>query len=211
MRLRLRGCARRGLVPPERGAPGREVDPRRIDSHSARGKCGVARSRGRAPTARGRPRRPIRRSPGCPSRRPARCVHRVGIGHEVRHRAVRPLLGGEVAQPLGGEADDVVEVGGGPDVDLPVTGPSRDRSRVGQSVGMSHALPRKLQSAARWRRLMRSSEHAKAPIALQIGVHDDARDVAGRRAARGGLRRGRSGSPSCCAEARRRRPSARRT
>ena len=42
---------------------------------------------------------------------------------------------------------------------------SPERSRVGQSVGRSQALPRKLQSATRWRRLMRSSEHAKPPIA----------------------------------------------
>ena len=47
----------------------------------------------------------------------------VGLGDEVGDLAVGSLLGGEVAQPLHGEAADVVEERGGLDEDLPVAGP----------------------------------------------------------------------------------------
>ena len=45
------------------------------------------------------------------------------LGDEVGDLAVGPLLGGEVAEPLHGEAADVVEERGGLDEDLPVAGP----------------------------------------------------------------------------------------
>ena len=47
-----------------------------------------------------------------------------GAGADVRDRAVRPLVGGDVAQPLGREPGDVVEERGGRDEHLPVGGPA---------------------------------------------------------------------------------------
>ena len=46
-----------------------------------------------------------------------------GVGDDVGDRAAVELVGFEVAQPLGGEVADVVEVGGGVDVELPVADP----------------------------------------------------------------------------------------
>ena len=50
---------------------------------------------------------------------------------------------------------------------------------------MSQALPRKLQSAISWSRFSRSSLQRNQPGAAEVGVHDDAGRVVGRRAGSG--------------------------
>ena len=161
---------------PTAALPGREVDPCASSNRTGRRARRCRRSRGAAPTARARRRRPSLPNPGCPSRRRARC-HRIGWDRG-RCCVTAPFGRCSAARSrshLAEKSVDVVEVRGGVDVDLPVAGPPGALAR-GQSVGISHALPRKLHSATRWSRLIRSSEHANAPIRREVGVHDDAGD-----------------------------------
>ena len=58
------------------------------------------------------------------------------------------------------------------------------RSRVGQSVGMSQALPRKLHTAASCRRFEPLVAAREPAAPLEVGVHDDAGDVVGGERAR---------------------------
>ena len=102
-----------------------------------------------------------------------------------RHRrhvaevAVRPLLDGEVAQPLEGEAVDVVEVGRGRDVELPVAGPAG--ALAGRAVGRDVAG---VAAEAPHRGLVQPVDPVvvarEGAARRQVGVHDDAGDVAGR-------------------------------
>src|SRR5438132_1280984 len=48
----------------------------------------------------------------------------VGVGDQVRHAAVLPLVGRQVAQPPRAEASDVVEESGGVNEQLPIAGPA---------------------------------------------------------------------------------------
>ena len=113
-----------------------------------------------------------------------------GIGDDGRHAAVRPLVGGEVVEPLRRERLDVVEQRGGVDEHLPVAGEpgalalrtvGRDVARVaaGSSGGRARAGRR---GARRCRRT--------SPTGRRSAVHDDG--------ARRPRHPTRSGTPSIC-------------
>ena len=116
--------------------------------------------------------RAVQASPGTPVRSASGSGH---VGDGRRPATGRPATS---RSHLVGEAGDVVEERRGRDEQLPVAGPA-GRSRCGQSVGMSQALSRKLQTAASCSRSSRSSLQENQPRAAQVGVHDDAADVVG--------------------------------
>ena len=98
---------------------------------------------------------------------------------DVGDGPVGPLVGGDVPQPLGGEAGDVVEERGGRDVELPVAGPAGALPvrAVGRDVaGVAAQAPHGglVQAVDP---LVAAGEPAGA---AQVGVHDDAADVVGR-------------------------------
>ena len=106
-----------------------------------------------------------------------------GIRHVVGDAAVLELFGGQVAQPLEGEAGDVVEEGAGRDEQLPVAGPAGPLAL--------RAVGRDLAGVVAERPLGDVVEPveplvaaAEPPRAAEVGVHDDTGDVVGREPAR---------------------------
>jgi hypothetical protein len=101
---------------------------------------------------------------------------------DVRDGPVVPLVGGDVAQPLGREAGHVVQERRGGHVQLPVAGPAGPFPvrAVGRDVaGVVAKAPRR-RRVQRVDPVVAAGEPAGAP---QVGMHDDAGDVACRQVA----------------------------
>ena len=116
------------------------------------------------------PAEPLRKATG-PSRPSSS-----GAGADVGDGAVRPLVDGDVAQPLGGEPGDVVEERGGRDERLPVGGPAGPLAVRAVGRDVADVVPQ-----APDRRLVQPVDPVVAagePAgAAHVGVHDDAADV----------------------------------
>ena len=100
----------------------------------------------------------------------------MGLRDEVGHLAVGSLLGGEVVEPLHGEAADVVEERRGLDEDLPVPGPSGPLpgGAVGRDVAGVVAEAPLGDAVQRVDAVVGAGEGATAG---EVGVHHDCGDV----------------------------------
>ena len=139
--------------------------------------------------------------------RRARPLRRRARAH-VRDRAVGPLVGRDVAQPLGGEPGHVVEKGGGRHEQLPVAGPAGPfpLRTVGRDVAGVVAQAPHGRLVQRVDPVVAAREPAGAS---HVGVHHDPADVAGVAGARAGRRSARTGSRAWSGAVRRPRRTAR--
>ena len=170
------GPSHAGRVAPPGGPGGGEVDPRghRVEALGEEVEVSVLDpglpghdDRGVAPAGR-----------TGQERRDAVTVGRgsVGLGEDVGHPAVGPLVGPQVPQPLGREPGDVVEERGGRGEQLPVTRPARPLPLGAIGGHVTGVVPE-----APDRGIVQPVQPVVAagepPGADQIGVDDDAGHV----------------------------------
>ena len=102
-----------------------------------------------------------------------------GIRHIVRDAAVLELFCGQVAQPLEGEARDVVEEGRGRDEELPVAGPACPLALRAVGGDLARVVAeRPLRDVVQ--RVDPLVAAAEPPGAPEVGVHHHPGDVVGR-------------------------------
>ena len=107
----------------------------------------------------------------------------VGLGEDVGHPAVRPLVRSEVTEPLGGEPGHVVEVRRGRAEELPVTGPAGPlplRAVGGDVAGVVAEAPH----GGLVQLLQPVVAAGEPPGADEVGVDDHPGDVVGAERAR---------------------------
>ena len=97
---------------------------------------------------------------------------------DVGHRAVGPLVGGHVAQPLGGEPGDVVEECRGGHEQLPVAGPAVPLAVRAVGGDVARVVPEAPHRRV-VQRLQPRVAAGEPAGAAQVGVHHDPADVVG--------------------------------
>ena len=158
---------------------GREIDPR----HHVRPELGEDGA-----VAVGPPHLPGDDHDGIPpSRRPLHAAPEPtrnvaepqGVRHVVRHTAVLELLGGQVAQPLEGEAGNVIEEGRSRDEQLPVAGPARPLALGAVGGDLARVVAeRPLRDVVQ--RVDPLVAAAEPPGVPEVGVHHHSGDVVDR-------------------------------